>query len=57
MNLESLMAAIGEKESCDIRKQNSVKKLVADRELNMKLGRGKFTIKSAFKSKSSKARQ
>ena len=57
MNLESLMAAIGEKESCDVRKQIAVKKLCADRELNMKLSEGKFTIKAAFKSKSSKARQ
>lgn len=57
MNLESLMAAIGEKESCDVRKQAAVKKLCADRELNMKLSEGKFTIKAAFKSKSGKARQ
>jgi hypothetical protein len=37
MNLDSLMAAIGEKESCDFRKQLAIKKLAADRELNDKL--------------------
>lgn len=57
MNLEALMQAISEKESCDVRKQNAIKKLAADKELNMKLAEGKFTIKSAFKSKSGKARQ
>ena len=57
MNLDSLMAAIGEKESCDFRKQMAIKKLAADRELVSKLGAGKFTIKSVFKSKSGKSKQ
>ena len=57
MNLDSLMAAIGEKESCDFRKQLAIKKLASDRELNHRLGQGKFHYKSVFKSKSSKSRQ
>jgi hypothetical protein len=57
MNLDSLMAAIGEKESCDVRKQMAIKKLASDRELNLKLNQGKFHIKSVFKSKSSKSKQ
>ena len=57
MNLDALMAAIGEKESCDFRKQMAIKKLASDRELNHKLGQGKFHIKSVFKSKSSKTKQ
>lgn len=38
MNLECLMQAIGEKESCDVRKQITIKKLAQDRELNNKIG-------------------
>jgi len=57
MNLECLMAAIGEKESCDHRKQMAVKKLASDREYMHKLNQGKFHIKSVFKSKSSKTKQ
>lgn len=57
LNLEALMAAIGEKESCDVRKANSIKKLQDEKELNAKLSQGKFTFKGMFKSKDSKARQ
>mmetsp|Transcript_14266 Transcript_14266/g.24268 ORF Transcript_14266/g.24268 Transcript_14266/m.24268 type:complete len:139 (-) Transcript_14266:98-514(-) len=57
MNLESLMDAIGEKESCDVRKQNAIKRLAEDREMIQKLGMGKFTLKTMFKSKSGKKRQ
>ena len=57
LNLEALMAAIGEKESCDVRKANSIKKLADEKELNAKLSQGKFTFKGMFKSKDSKARQ
>ena len=32
MNLGALMGAIAEKESCDARKQNAIKKLADDRE-------------------------
>lgn len=56
MNLECLMQAIGEKESCDVRKQMTIKKLAQDRELNNKIGQGKFAFKTVFKSKSGKAR-
>lgn len=57
LNLEALMASIGEKESCDVRKANSIKKLAEEKELNAKLSQGKFTFKGMFKSKDSKARQ
>lgn len=56
MNLECLMQAIGEKESCDVRKQITIKKLAQDRELNNKIGQGKFSVKTLFKSKGGKAR-
>lgn len=55
LSLAALIAAIGEKESCDVRKQNAVKRLSNDRELNTKLGQGKFTFGGIFKSKSEKA--
>jgi hypothetical protein len=55
LGLEALMAAIGEKESCDVRRQNAIKKLAEERELNAKLGQGKFTFKGMFKSKEKKA--
>ena len=57
MNLESLMSAIGEKESCDVRKANVIKRLASERETIQKLGQGKFTLKTMFKSKNGKARQ
>ena len=57
LNLEALMAAIGEKESCDVRKANAIKKLADEKELNAKLSQGKFTFKGMFKSKDSKAKQ
>ena len=57
MALESLMEAIGEKESCDVRKANAIKKLAEERELCNKLGQGRFTIKAMFKSKSGKLKK
>lgn len=57
MSLESLMDAIAEKEACDARKANSIKRLAEDRETVAKLGQGKFTIKTMFKSKSGKKRK
>jgi len=52
-----LTAAVGEKESCDTRKQNAIKKIAKDRETNTKLGEGKFTFGRMFKSKNEKAKQ
>lgn len=57
MSLGALISAIGEKESCDVRKQAAIKKLADDRTLNSKLGAGKFTIGGIFKSKNDKAKQ
>ena len=57
LGLAALIAAIGEKESCDSRKQNAIKRLASDRELNKKLGEGKFTFGGIFKSKNEKAKQ
>ena len=55
-NLNALTAAIGEKESCESRKQNSIKRIAADRDTNNKLSEGKFTLKTMFKSKNDKAK-
>lgn len=55
-NLGALINAITEKESCDVRKQNAVKKLHDDREFVKKLTEGKFTFKGMFKSSSSKVK-
>ena len=48
--LGSLIMAISEKESCDVRKQKAINKLADDREYNKKLAEGKFAFKSMFKS-------
>lgn len=56
LGLAALIAAIGEKESCDSRKQNAIKRLASDKELNKKLGEGKFTFGAMFKSKNEKAK-
>ena len=56
LGLAALIAAIGEKESCDSRKQNAIKRLASDKELNKKLGEGKFTFGGMFKSKNEKAK-
>lgn len=53
-SLAALIAAIGEKEACDVRKGNAIKRLAADRETNKKLGEGKFVLKHAFKGQNAK---
>lgn len=55
-NLGALIAAIAEKESCDVRKGNAIKKLNSDRETVHKLSEGKFSIKHVFKSDSAKVK-
>ena len=57
MNLGALIAAIGEKESCDHRKQQTIKKLAEERELCEKLNQKKFNIKTLFKSESGKEKK
>ena len=54
LNLGALIAAIGEKESCDHRKQQTIKKLAEERELCEKLNQNKFSMKTFFKSASGK---
>ena len=54
MNLQSLMDAIAQKDSCDERKANSIRKLAADREHLAKLQSGKFQLKTMFKSSGKK---
>lgn len=56
-NLGALISSIAEKESCDVRKQEAIKKLSADREYMKKLSEGKFHIKGLFKSSSSKVKK
>jgi hypothetical protein len=48
-DLGALILAISEKESCDLRKKNAVKKMNKDRELNKKLAEGNFTFTGMFK--------
>jgi len=55
-NLTSLTEAVGEKESCESRKQNAIKRIATDRDTNNKLSEGKFTFKTMFKSKNDKAK-
>jgi hypothetical protein len=57
LNLESLLEAIGEKESCDNRKQMAIRKLAEERELVEKLVQNKFTLKTMFKTKSGKLKK
>ena len=57
LNLGSLIASIGEKESCDVRKASAIKRLSDDRETLHKLTEGKFTLKHMFKSESNKVKQ
>lgn len=54
MGLAALIAAIGEKEACDVRKCNAVKKLASDREMVKKIGEGKFVMKHMFKGEKGK---
>ena len=56
MGLAALIAAIAEKESCDVRKNNAIKKLASDRLTNAKIGEGKFVLKNVFKGKNNKAK-
>jgi len=56
LNLGALIAAISEKEACEVRKQNAIKKLTSDRELIQKISEGKFHIKTLFKSQASKVK-
>ena len=51
LGLAALIAAIAEKESCDTRKANAIKRLQNDREMNKKIGEGKFVLKNVFKGK------
>lgn len=57
LGLAALIAAISEKDSCDVRKQNAIKRLASDREMDKKLGEGKFVLKNVFKGKNNKAKQ
>lgn len=57
LNLGALISAISEKEACDIRKQNAIKRLADDRDMVHKLSEGKFTFKHMFKSESNKVKQ
>lgn len=43
------MDAIGQKESCEVRKAQSVKNLASERETQAKLSAGKTTFKNLFK--------
>ena len=55
MNLESLMAAIGEKEACAVRKSRSIKLLQEERELINKINQNKMSLKTILKSQKQKA--
>lgn len=57
LNLSALIAAIGEKEACDHRKQQTIKKLADEREQVEKINQGKTTLKTLFKSKSGRDRR
>ena len=57
MGLAALIAAIAEKDSCDVRKGNAVKRLREDRHMNEKMGEGKFVFKNIFKGKNGKAKE
>lgn len=54
MNLSALMDAISQKESCDTRKAQCVKRLNDDQMTLEKLQNGKFTFKTMFKKASDK---
>ena len=56
LNLGALIAAIMEKEACETRKANAIKRLADDRDIVHKLSEGKFTFKHMFKSESSKVK-
>ena len=54
MNLESLLAAIDEKEACNRRKQKCVKLLATERDLVDKINHNKFDFKLVLKSQDAK---
>lgn len=54
MNLNALMDAISQKESCDSRKAKCQSMLAADRQTLEKLQNNKFQIKTMFKKQSQK---
>lgn len=56
MTLQTLIQAIGEKESCTARKSRAIKKLASNRELISSINQGKFAFQTAFKSQNSKSR-
>ena len=51
-NLNALMEAISQKESCEVRKQACVKKLSEDRATLEKLQNNRFQLKTMFKNQS-----
>lgn len=56
LNLGALIAAISEKDSCDLRKQNAIKRLNSDRQTIQNLSEGKFSFKHMFKSDAAKVK-
>lgn len=54
INLGTLISAIGEKDLCEVRKANTLKKLADERDTLEKLNANKFSFKTVFKSKTSK---
>lgn len=56
LNLGALISAISEKDSCDLRKQNAIKRLNKDRESIQNLSEGKFSFKYIFKSDAAKVK-
>ena len=56
MNLESLIAAIAEKEACNARKLKAIKVLASERDLVDKIGQNKFHFKLLLKSQEAKQR-
>jgi len=56
MNLESLIAAIAEKEACASRKSKAIKLLATERDLVDKIGQNKFHFKLLLKSQEAKQR-
>jgi hypothetical protein len=54
INLGTLISSIGEKDLCEVRKANTLKKLADERDTLEKLNANKFTFKTIFKSKTAK---
>jgi len=55
MNLESLLAAMDEKEACNTRKQKCTKLLASERALVEKINHNKFHVKLMLKSQEAKS--